>query len=101
MKPTKPRRKRNSKHRAIIALLRDDLFADSKDWRESDEVGRVDWLISMYEGACDEKNMVWEWHSKEFDALREITESVTADADAVREIAHRALLMPGNGEEEK
>jgi hypothetical protein len=91
MKPTKA--KLNSKHRAIIALLRDDLFADSKDWRESDEVGRVDWLISMYERARDEKNMVWEWHGRELDALREIAESTTADADAVREIAHKALSM--------
>lgn len=31
-------------------LLPTELYGTSKDWRESDIVGRVQWLIEMYEG---------------------------------------------------
>ena len=33
----------------LKALLPDDLYPGSKDWRESDTEGRIEWLIFMYE----------------------------------------------------
>lgn len=37
-------------------LLPTSLFADSKDWSESDIVGRVEWLLAMYEGVKAERD---------------------------------------------
>jgi len=34
---------------AIRSKLPDDLYPGSKDWRESDAAGRIDWLVGMYE----------------------------------------------------
>lgn len=38
----------------INALLSNDKYPDSKDWMASDAIGRVDWLLSMYEGSKKE-----------------------------------------------
>jgi hypothetical protein len=40
----------------ISALLRDDLY-DSKDWKQADLAGRVEWLIAMLENYRDEIDM--------------------------------------------
>ena len=37
----------------LRCLLHDNRYAGSKDWRESDLFGRVEWLITMYESAKD------------------------------------------------
>lgn len=38
----------------IRALLHDDLFSDSKDWREGSCSERIKWLLSMYNSAKQE-----------------------------------------------
>lgn len=40
----------------ISALLSDDLY-DSKDWKQADLVGRIEWLIAMLENYRDEIDM--------------------------------------------
>lgn len=40
----------------ISALLRDDLY-DSKDWKQADLTGRIEWLIAMLENYRDEIDM--------------------------------------------
>jgi hypothetical protein len=40
----------------ISALLSDDLY-DSKDWKQADLVGRVEWLIAMLEVKNEEIDM--------------------------------------------
>jgi hypothetical protein len=40
-------------------LLHDERYSDSKDWRASGLVGRVEWLIAMYENEKAENDMVW------------------------------------------
>ena len=40
----------------ISCLLRDDLY-DSKDWKQADLAGRVEWLIAMLENYRDEIDM--------------------------------------------
>jgi hypothetical protein len=35
-------------------LLPNSLFPDSKDWTQSDVVGKVEWLLSMYTSAKQE-----------------------------------------------
>lgn len=40
----------------ISALLRDDLY-ESKDWKQADLAGRVEWLIAMLENYRDEIDM--------------------------------------------
>jgi hypothetical protein len=40
----------------ISALLSDDLY-DSKDWKQADLVGRIEWLIAMLEAKNEEIDM--------------------------------------------
>lgn len=40
----------------ISALLSDDLY-DSKDWKQADLVGRIEWLIAMLEVKNEEIDM--------------------------------------------
>jgi len=40
----------------IRELLTDDKFPGSKDWQQSDLVGRVEWLLIMY--ACTKQEIV-------------------------------------------
>jgi hypothetical protein len=40
--------------RTLRALLPDDLYPESKDWREGSIVGRVEWLLVMYKSAHEE-----------------------------------------------
>ncbi len=40
----------------IAALLSDDRF-ESKDWKHSDAVGRIEWLIAMLESKNEEIDM--------------------------------------------
>jgi hypothetical protein len=40
----------------ITALLSDDRF-ESKDWKHSDAVGRIEWLIAMLESKNEEIDM--------------------------------------------
>ena len=40
----------------LEALLPDHLYAGSKDYRQSDLAGRVEWLITMYEGVKAERD---------------------------------------------
>jgi hypothetical protein len=37
----------------ISALLNDDRY-ESKDWKQADLVGRIEWLIIMLEAKCEE-----------------------------------------------
>lgn len=41
----------------IKELLHDDLYTGSKDWLAADTIGRIQWLIAMYEGKAQEVNM--------------------------------------------
>lgn len=41
----------------IKELLHDDLYPGSKDWLAADTIGRIQWLIAMYEGKVQEVNM--------------------------------------------
>lgn len=51
---------------AIKALMlkHDPDFNGSKDWRQSDTLGKIDWLIGMYQGKSQEVEMVWEMLNK-------------------------------------
>ena len=51
---------------AIKELLakHDQSFAGSKDWSQSDMLGKIDWLIGMYRGKSQEVEMVWEMLDK-------------------------------------
>jgi hypothetical protein len=40
----------------ISALLNDDRY-ESKDWKQADLVGRIEWLIIMLEAKCEEVDM--------------------------------------------
>jgi hypothetical protein len=40
----------------ISVLLNDDLY-DSKDWKQADLAGRVEWLIAMLEAKSKEVDM--------------------------------------------
>ena len=98
----------------LRCLLHDSLYAGSKDWRESNLAGRIEWLITMYESAKDEIERLqaelaaaafcdarcsWVEHHpscvfSERDALR-------AELDALREAMRRlfqwAYTMAGYG----
>jgi hypothetical protein len=51
---------------AIKELLakHDQAFAGSKDWSQSDTLGKIDWLIGMCQGKSQEVEMVWEMLAK-------------------------------------
>lgn len=38
----------------IKALLRDDMYPDSKDWREGSTLDRIEWLMTMYQDSKEE-----------------------------------------------
>jgi hypothetical protein len=40
--------------RTLRALLPDNLYPESKDWREGSIVDRVEWLLVMYKSAHEE-----------------------------------------------
>lgn len=44
------------KFKTIASLLSTDEFDYSKDWRESDEVGKIDWLIESVKQKSQEIN---------------------------------------------
>jgi len=54
--------------------LPDDLYKGSKDWRESNTLGRIEWLKACYESAKSENNVAWSMAEKsglDYDELRE------------------------------
>ena len=59
----------------IKVLLRDDLY-ESKDWRYSDTLGRVEWLIGMVASKNEEIEMWLE----QIEQLREEIEYLKAQA---------------------
>ena len=49
---------------ALLKEITDALpnsYSDSKDWRDSNTVGRIEWLKAMFEGKRAEANLVWDW----------------------------------------
>ena len=42
----------------LEALLPTELYASSKDWTSSDLVGRVEWLLSMYESVKADRDQL-------------------------------------------
>ena len=39
---------------SIKAMLRDDMYPDSKDWSEGSTLDRVVWLLTMYKSRCED-----------------------------------------------
>jgi hypothetical protein len=82
----------------IEQLLNDNLY-DSKDWRASNTVERIEWLISMLESKNEEIDM-WleqlEWARKDREQMRDallLTLPFVKKDGEVEAVVHAALLI--------
>ncbi len=79
----------------IGAKVPAEYCAYSKDWRESDTAGRIDWLIAMYESVKEDRDAL----SAELDALKrqEPVGVVVLFGERLKEISWRKGKLPDVG----
>lgn len=58
----------------LCKLLSDGLFPGSKDWTQSGLIGRVEWLLSMYDSKKEECEMLWTWMEDTSERIGELRE---------------------------